>query len=91
MPTFSSSLAFCTVGRATDRSQRCRTGPKLGKQSGSGAGLLCDLRYTGNLYDASGFVSEVRAQSGKKISLQLDAKLIANAQVIEAEIGCKLS
>jgi probable HAF family extracellular repeat protein len=37
----------------------------------------------------SGFVSEVRAQSGKKISPQLDAKLITNAQVVEAEIGCR--
>jgi probable HAF family extracellular repeat protein len=37
----------------------------------------------------AGFVSEVRAQSGKKISPQLDAKLIANAQLGEAEIGCK--
>lgn len=37
----------------------------------------------------SGFVSEVRAQSGKKINAQLDAKLIANAQAIEAQIGCK--
>jgi len=37
----------------------------------------------------SGFVSEVRAQSGKKISPQLAAKLIANAQLGEAEIGCK--
>jgi probable HAF family extracellular repeat protein len=37
----------------------------------------------------TGFVSEVQAQSGKKISPQLDAKLSANAQAIEAEIGCK--
>jgi probable HAF family extracellular repeat protein len=37
----------------------------------------------------AGFVSEVRAQSGKKINPQLDAKLITNAQVVEAEISCK--
>ena len=36
----------------------------------------------------TGFVNEVRAQSGKKISPQLAATLVANAQVVEAEIGC---
>jgi hypothetical protein len=37
----------------------------------------------------TGFINEVQAQSGKKISPQLDAKLIADAQAIEAAIGCK--
>jgi hypothetical protein len=34
------------------------------------------------------FVNEVHAQAGRKISPQLDAKLIADAQAIEAAIGC---
>ena len=36
----------------------------------------------------AGFVNEVKAQAGKKISQQLDAKLIADAQTIGAVIGC---
>lgn len=36
----------------------------------------------------SGFVAEVQAQSGKKISAPLHAKLIADAQSIEAQMGC---
>jgi len=36
----------------------------------------------------TGFVKEVKAQAGKKISRQLDAKLIADAQAVEAAIGC---
>ncbi|HME39925.1 MAG TPA: hypothetical protein VKG63_13305 [Steroidobacteraceae bacterium] len=36
----------------------------------------------------AGFVNEVRAQNGKKIGQTLDAKLIANADAIEAAIGC---
>lgn len=36
----------------------------------------------------TGFVNEVQAQDGKKIGQQLDAKLIADAQAIEAAIGC---
>jgi probable HAF family extracellular repeat protein len=34
------------------------------------------------------FVNEVQAQAGKKISPQLDAKLIGDTQAIEAAIGC---
>lgn len=37
----------------------------------------------------TGFVNEVNAQAGKKISQQLDTKLITDAQSIEAAIGCK--
>lgn len=37
----------------------------------------------------TGFVNEVQAQAGKKISQQLDAKLIADANAIEDAIGCK--
>ena len=37
----------------------------------------------------AGFVNELQAQSGKKVSPQLDATLIANTHVITAEIGCK--
>jgi Protein of unknown function (DUF1566) len=37
----------------------------------------------------TGFINEVQAQAGKKISPQLDAKLVADAQAIEAAIGCK--
>jgi probable HAF family extracellular repeat protein len=36
----------------------------------------------------TGFVNEVQAQDGKKIDPTLDAKLIADAQAIEAAIGC---
>ena len=34
------------------------------------------------------FVNEVQAQDGKKIDQTLDAKLIADAEAIEAAIGC---
>jgi hypothetical protein len=36
----------------------------------------------------TGLVNEVRAQSGKKINQQLDAKIIADTQTIESAIGC---
>jgi hypothetical protein len=36
----------------------------------------------------TGFVNEVAAQSGKNISPQVDMKLIADAQAIQAAIGC---
>jgi hypothetical protein len=36
----------------------------------------------------TGFINEVQAQAGKKINPQLDAKLITDAQAIEAAIGC---
>jgi len=36
----------------------------------------------------TGFVNEVQAQDGKKIDPTLDAKLIADADAIEAAIGC---
>ncbi len=34
------------------------------------------------------FVSQVKSQDGKKINPTLDAQLIAEAQAIEAAIGC---
>ncbi len=37
----------------------------------------------------TGFVNELQAQSGKKVNPQLDATLIANADIITAEIGCR--
>jgi hypothetical protein len=37
----------------------------------------------------TGLVNEVRAQNGKKISQQLDAKIITDTQTIESAIGCQ--
>jgi hypothetical protein len=45
-----------------------------------------DLRET--CEDVARFAHEVHAHAGKKISPQLDAKLIADAQAIEAAMGC---
>lgn len=46
-----------------------------------------DLRAT--CEEVARFVHEVHAQAGKKISPQLEAKLIADAEAIEAAIGCQ--
>jgi hypothetical protein len=45
-----------------------------------------DVRATCTVLSA--FVNEAQAQAGKKIGLELDEKLIAEAQAIETAIGC---